>query len=43
MVKSCLSDFGCTRQAFPLIVEEDLSNLLAQEMIDEKDGFVHMV
>lgn len=39
LVKSCLSDFGCTRQAFPLIVEEDLSNLLAQEMIDEKDGW----
>ncbi len=40
IVTRCLSDFGVTRQGFPLIVEEDLSNLLAQEMISEKDGCV---
>ena len=32
--------WGCTKQGFPLLVEEDLSNLLSQELISEGDGYV---
>ena len=36
---STVEHWGVTKKGFPLIIEEDLSNLLSQEMISESDGY----